>query len=327
MPFRDESDLTCPTVSIVIPTYKRPEDLARCLSAIDRMEPKPDQVIVVYREGDEPTRDLVLKWEQSNARYAKVTESINKPGQVAALNAGVHCATCDVVAFLDDDTEPSSNWVARLRKWFSSDPTVAGVGGRDIIVSSHYDFNVSRSRWTNRVGTVTWYGRCVGNHHVGAEFPMEVDVLKGCNMAYRRELARFDENLRGTGAQVHNELVLGLWLRDCGYRLIYDPEMVVKHFVAERFDEDGRTVRSKKAIENEGFNQVYAIGSRPRFFKALMGVMYSILVGSRSTPGLARLIFALVQHESKTVSAFLPAMKGKISAVLFLTKRKWTAQS
>ncbi|WP_155836199.1 glycosyltransferase family 2 protein [Alicyclobacillus herbarius] len=260
-----------PSVSIVVPSYRRPRDLMRCLVGIGAMDEWPEEVVVV---------------------------------------------------FLDDDAEPLPDWLHRLRAWFARDLAIAGVGGRDILMGPSHAAERQLPP-VKRVGRVTWYGRCIGNHHRGTLGPVDVDVLKGCNMAYRRELVWFDSHLRGHGAQVHNEFVLGLWLRDQGYRLVYDPHLVVRHYVAERFDEDGRVVRTPTAIANEAFNQLYALAVRPCRVRAWLGVGYALSVGSRAAPGILRGLVAVLRGERQTIRALWPSLRGKLAAVPCLWGGAW----
>ncbi|WP_455777492.1 glycosyltransferase family 2 protein, partial [Burkholderia stabilis] len=42
-------------ISVLVPTYRRPADLARCLLALQRQHRLPDEVIVVARPEDDAT--------------------------------------------------------------------------------------------------------------------------------------------------------------------------------------------------------------------------------------------------------------------------------
>src|SRR5207247_3046342 len=101
------------------------------------------------------------------------------------------------------------DWIQRIELHFQRDDELGGVGGRDWV---HRAAKVENGAAAT-VGRVRWYGRVIGNHHVGVGEQREVDVLKGANMSYRRaavQVIGFDEQVRGSGAQVHFELALGL---------------------------------------------------------------------------------------------------------------------
>ena len=62
-------------VSVVIPTYKRPESFARCLDALERQQRAPEETLVVVRDGDIASAEVV------GARAAPVRlVSVRAPG-------------------------------------------------------------------------------------------------------------------------------------------------------------------------------------------------------------------------------------------------------
>lgn len=42
-------------LTVLVPTYRRPDDLSRCLSALLRQQRTPDEIVVVARADDEAT--------------------------------------------------------------------------------------------------------------------------------------------------------------------------------------------------------------------------------------------------------------------------------
>ena len=80
----------------------------------------------------------------------------------------------------------------------------------------------------------------IGNHHLGAGPPRDVDILKGVNTSFRHDLWRSSSAVRGLGAQPNLELEICLRARRRGWRLIYDADAVVDHFPAVRYDGGGR---------------------------------------------------------------------------------------
>ncbi len=120
------------------------------------------------------------------------------------MSAGLEVARGDIVAITDDDAAPHPDWLARIEAYFSTHQGLAGVGGRDVVCHGEHPEGGAREV----VGKVQWFGRVIGNHHLGIGRAREVDELKGVNCAYRHAALRrvgFDERLRGTGAQVHWE--------------------------------------------------------------------------------------------------------------------------
>src|SRR5439155_4056745 len=111
----------------------------------------------------------------------------------------------------------------------------------------------------------------------------DVMVLKGANMAFRREAVALPQGLRGRGAQVHFELAMSLWAIAQGWRLVYDPAAVVDHFIGPRFGADRRGRPERNAVRDATYNYVAALLSqRPELL--WRRAAYGLLVGDRAAP-------------------------------------------
>ena len=220
-------------ISVVVPTYRRPQSLACCLDALDRQTRLADETIVVVRGDDAAGQEVV----RARSRAVRLV-LVQRPGVVAAMNAGLEASSGDVIALTDDDSAPHADWLARIAAMFASDSRIAAVGGRDWVYSYRTGRLIEGSEPV--VGTIGWFGRVTGNHHVGVGQARDVDVLKGVNLSVRGELlrqVRFDERLRGVGTEHHWELALCLELRRRGWRIVYDPAIAVDHYIQPRVDD------------------------------------------------------------------------------------------
>jgi len=102
-------------VSIVVPTYRRPHLLDRCLTALCAQDLGADayEIIVADDGNDARTRQLVAArahatGDRPTIRYVAVTE---RHGPAAARNAGAWAARAEVIAFTDDDCVPEPDWL------------------------------------------------------------------------------------------------------------------------------------------------------------------------------------------------------------------------
>lgn len=100
-------------VSIVIPTYKRPDMLARCLASIQKQTDKQFEVIVVdnVEEGCEKVSSLINNLEDSRIKYTHQPVA----GVSAARNKGIVAAQGEWVLFLDDDDELVPEMIAEVK--------------------------------------------------------------------------------------------------------------------------------------------------------------------------------------------------------------------
>jgi cellulose synthase/poly-beta-1,6-N-acetylglucosamine synthase-like glycosyltransferase len=295
------------TISVIVPSYRRPDDLRLCLGALCEQARHPDEVIVVARDDDLDTRRVAEDFvNQLPLQIIDVT----KPGLVPALNAGLSAAHGTVIAFTDDDASPRVDWLERLAAHYSSHPTIGGVGGRDAVVG-----NMDPGVNSGRVGRVQWTGRCTAGHHRGTGPARYVDVLKGVNMSFTSEALaglKFDESLRGSGAGVHCDLAMSLDVRRKGFLLVYDPALVVDHRAVDRAPGDERDHQSQLSILNNSYNETRILLRYLTSWHSLAFIAWGFLVGTHGSPGFMQL-FRSNRQPTRFVTA---AMRGRANAIL-----------
>lgn len=118
-----------PIVSVVICTYKRYDLLHGALESLERMQvPSNARYEVIVVENTPESQRADLKWVRAyrNARVS-VQDEI---GLSAARNRGIESASAEIVAFLDDDAEVSSDWLTHLIDSFQQLPHALVIGGR-----------------------------------------------------------------------------------------------------------------------------------------------------------------------------------------------------
>lgn len=295
-------------ITVLIPTYRRVQDLCRCLEGLKQQTRSPDQVLVVVRNTDTETWDFLRTFDRGSLPLHSATVYV--AGQVAALNAGLDWATGEIIAITDDDAVPHVDWLTRIESHFLSNPSLGGVGGRDWVHCQGQRVNDVRQM----VGKVQWMGRLVGNHHLGAGQARLVEFLKGANMSYRREAIanlRFDDRLRGTGAQVHNDLAFSLAVTRSGWRLIYDPLVAVDHYPAQRFDEDQRGAFDRLALINKVHNETLILLNYLPPLRRVAFLMWGIIVGTGSYRGAIQCLRFLSQERTLSVKKTLTTLQGR----------------
>jgi cellulose synthase/poly-beta-1,6-N-acetylglucosamine synthase-like glycosyltransferase len=298
-------------VSVVVPTYRRTRDLERCLEGLAAQRRQPNEVLVVVRSTDTESRAVLIPWlDRPGIRMVPVEAG----GQVNALNAGLDAATGELVMITDDDAAPREDWVERVEALFAADARLGGVGGRDVV---HLGDTVLGGS-ARSVGRVQWFGRLTGNHHLVFDSPSHVDILKGANMSYRAAAIdglRFDVRLRGAGAQVGNDMAFSFAVGKRGWRLLYDPLVIVDHYPAPRFDNDQRGAVNLVAVEDMAFNTWWALrchlGPGPR---RLLALLWEHLVGTRGSPGLVREWVSRLRGDLRAVEIAAAARRGRAAA-------------
>ncbi|MBW4454837.1 MAG: glycosyltransferase [Nostoc indistinguendum CM1-VF10] len=294
--------------TVLIPTYRRPQDLSRCLLALQEQTKPVDQVIVVVRDTDAETWEFLAQFKAPNLPLHSV--KVTQPGVVAALNAGLAAVEGDIVSITDDDAAPHPDWLERIAAYFTSDSRLGGLGGRDWI--HHGSKLEDESRPV--VGQLQWFGRVIGNHHLGVGEPREVDILKGVNMSFRKEAIgqlRFDERMRGTGAQVHFEMAFTLTLKRAGWKIIYDPNVAVDHYPAQRFDEDQRNNFNEVAFINLVHNETLVLLEHLPFIRRIVFLFWAVFVGTCDSLGFVQWLRFLPSQGQLAGKKLLASWRGR----------------
>lgn len=299
-------------VSVMIPTYRRPKDLERCLNALGDQCRAADEIIVVARRDDLETHD-VLNGDAATSLPLRVV-IVDLPGLVTAMNLGLDAADGDILAITDDDSAPFPDWLQRIEQAFQKDRTLAGVGGRDFIRQN----GTLLDDPVRLVGQVLWYGKIIANHHLRTDKAQFVDLLKGVNGAYRLSVLKeigFDRRLRGRGAQWHWELSLGLSLHQRNWRLLYDPEIRVNHYPGNLFGDRSRDVYNSEEVRNRCHNETLVLLGYLPSINRMVFLTWAILVGTSESYGMVQMLRYVPREKKQALAKFRDNINGRYMGV------------
>jgi glycosyltransferase involved in cell wall biosynthesis len=138
-------------LSVVIPTYRRPHLLHRCLVPLlsQALDPNTYEIIVVD-DGRDPLTQTVVETLAHRHPGGPLLRYLQPPagkrGPAAARNCGWRAAGGRVIAFTDDDTIPFVDWLSEGMR--AMVPGVAAAAGRVKVPISawptDYERNVKR---------------------------------------------------------------------------------------------------------------------------------------------------------------------------------------
>jgi glycosyltransferase involved in cell wall biosynthesis len=117
-----------PSVSVVIPTYRRPRLVERAVTSVLAQSYKSFEVLVVIDGVDDGTRAVI---EALNDNRTRVIETGINQGPAAARNFGVGHAVGRYITILDDDDEWTDDKLERQMQFVSRH----GLEGRDFLLS------------------------------------------------------------------------------------------------------------------------------------------------------------------------------------------------
>ena len=279
------------TIGVVLCTYQRVPRLANCLAGLETQTKKPDEVLIVVRSSDTPTLDYLATRDNSTLPLRVVT--VDRPGTVVARNAGIEGCTTDIMATTDDDAVPCPDWLLRIHQHFTSDPALGGLAGRDRC----FDGTKFDDRRKSPVGRLQWFGRFIGNHHLGYGPPRPLHHFKGANMSFRRKAIgslRFNIHLRGQGAVPLEDTAFSLALGRSGWKLLYDPLVLVEHYEGERTEiryySQTIPVKDAQGFQDFAYNNVVALWDEFSPLRHGIYIVWFFLIGTGVCPGFVQFI-------------------------------------
>jgi len=232
-----------PTLSIVIPTHRRPGGLARLLQSLapQAREQAGREVIVVNDGTDDAAYGAVIAADRAWVHYIATAEN---RGPAAARNDGVRAATGEFLVFIDDDCVAPVGWLDQLTGLLAADPRLDAVGGTTRPLASRHP---------------TWFERLLtesGCHPNPVFYRDQLIVMVSACLAVRK--VAFDR-LGGFVEQViplAEDRNLTTRLRLAGARCAIKPEWFVYHDMSStpqahfrRYFNYGRGVNNAIAME------------------------------------------------------------------------------
>lgn len=219
--------MTLPRVNIVIPTLNGWSYLETCLDALACQTYRDFRVIVV----DDGSTDGTARFVRERYPYIRVFRFQRNRGLGAAINAGIRAGRSEWVAFLNNDTEPESEWLAELVNCLQRHPEAAAATSklllfdrRDTIHSAGDTFGINGLPANRGVWEVD-----------RGQYDREEPVFSACGGAslYRRaaleEVVLDGEVLDSTLFMYCEDVDLSWRLRLRGYQIYYAPKARVYH--------------------------------------------------------------------------------------------------
>ena len=305
---------TCRTLGVLVPTFRRPDDLRRCLEGLRAQTRAPDEVLVVVRTDDEATHAVLA--EPAVAGLPVRVVAPDRPGFAAALWTGLAHAGGDVVAVLDDDAVALPDWLERIEQAFAL-PGVVAVGGLNCRI---VDGEVEEHR-SAQVGRLSATGRLTGMHYARSGITGQpVEHLQGCNMAFSRPWPLVDRALGGDAVYMELDLCLRAGSRGTVW---YDERIAVDHYLGVRHTPAAggtsgpvRNDLSPSTVWQASWNYAYVLSKNTApIGQRLLRLGDLLLVGQRPMWGLvAAAVWAGRGGERREIlRGLVPALAGKVS--------------
>ncbi len=154
MSLRTDSNRARPSLSVVIPTYRRLGLLERCVNAVmaQAIDPQRFEIIVVDDGHDDVVQACVAASATAAAAGGGPCLRYLRPahgrGPAVARNCGWRAARGEIVAFTDDDTVPDPGWLKEGEAALQGQPVWSALCGRIRVPLLHHDRPTDDERFT-----------------------------------------------------------------------------------------------------------------------------------------------------------------------------------
>ena len=214
--------------TVVVITLDRPDCARRCLQHLSAQTVRPSQIIVVDASKSSVTADLIRR------DFPEVVYLRNEFGygnMPMSRNIGIRNSTGDIIAFLDDDAFAEPQWLEALIATYA-DPAVGAVGGRALNGQPG-----EATKGVDEIGRIRPNGLITQNFAANPGRIVDVDIIIGCNMSFRRDvlttLGGMREHYTGTGSCEDTDICLRV--RKLGFKIRFNPAACAEHIGAPQF--------------------------------------------------------------------------------------------
>lgn len=216
---------TGPLVSVVIPTYRRPEALARCLDSILGNSYQNVEIVVVDDAADDATQAIVR--DRSRPNLILLVHEI-RTLTAQALNDGITASHGEILVLTGDDNVLDSNAIAGFVESLSVNPQVAFVGALMCYLSSPDLIQTAGAIVTPFTRRMVSIGENVLDR--GQYFrPFDVDLVDGCIGVRRATLSVTGMVDSHRLPFYHDTASIQFRARASGLRIVLDPRIRVWH--------------------------------------------------------------------------------------------------
>lgn len=203
-----------PSFTIVIPTYRRFEQLGECLCSISGLDyPREDFEVVVVDDGSPYPPENVVEPYKDKLNVRLVVQP--HAGPATARNRGVSEASGMFIAFTDDDCRPAADWLRKLKSRLDADPE-AVIAGNTVNVLTDNSYSAASQMLIDYL-----------NAYYNTE---NARFLTSNNMALARDVfikaGGFDTSFPLAAAEDREFCDRCMHL---GIKTVFAPEAVVKH--------------------------------------------------------------------------------------------------
>jgi GT2 family glycosyltransferase len=221
------------SITVGIPTYKRPQTIKLCLDAIFKQTKKPDKIIIFDSSEDDETEKIVNSFKSNLINYIHVKKRTILP---KARNIILENCQTDIITYIDDDAIPKEKFIESIIWSFENFKEIAGVTGptinSDINLSPLNEIIIDNK---NRTKIYPWGEIRTATKKWITTKPIFCNIMIGANQSYKvnilKKVGGFDENF--DNPSFREETDVQIRIKKLGYKFLYHPDVFVYHIVKQ----------------------------------------------------------------------------------------------
>ena len=270
------------SVSVIIPTLNRPDDLRAALESLLKQSRFPDEILVIDQSAGEESKKVMQDIQSRDAAKAGYFRHVvqQEKSLVKARNRGLSLATGDIISFLDDDVVLFEDYYEKILPGFEKDPGVVALSGNTLIRQPLTGWKWTLRRWLKHFFLISHFdGKLTSSGFGYPIFEREitrqvrVEMLPGCNMNYRRSAIgdeKFDEWFSGYGYREDADFSYRITRKGPAY-MVPDAKLWHNYSLVSRLTEE-----QLKPMTIRNYYHVFYKFKGHRFFSTLL-FYYSLL--------------------------------------------------
>jgi glycosyltransferase involved in cell wall biosynthesis len=212
-------------LSVIICTYNRDRHIERALqSLIDQdFDKSAYEIIVVDNNSTDKTPEIIQEFKEKHPQYQIVLTKETRQGLSYARNKGIELAKGTYISYIDDDGIARNDYIRQIKNYTAQFPGDVAFGGKVLPEYETGKEPVWMSKYIERIISIVDLGNEIKT--LQKTYPV------GCNMIFKKSL--FDKIGRfNTALKLRSDdKYIFLKIREAGYRILYLPDVVVRHFI------------------------------------------------------------------------------------------------
>jgi glycosyltransferase involved in cell wall biosynthesis len=212
-------------LSVIICTYNREQHIERALQSLVQQDfdKSAYEIIVVDNNSTDHTSEIIQNFKNTHPQYQIVLTKELRQGLSYARNKGIELAKGSYISFIDDDGMAQNDYVRQIDNYVKLFPNDVAFGGKVLPEYENGKEPVWMSKYIERIISIVDLGNQVKT--LKKTYPV------GCNMIFKKSLFKKIGGFNTALKLRSDDKYIFLKIREAGFRVLYLPEVVVKHFI------------------------------------------------------------------------------------------------